>query len=445
MSSHIQPFEILSCTWPFPVSEKSFDPEWQAQLTHLKPTPEWKPNGENLFWTTNWSGLFRGGDKFLGTMRQFGVAFRIRVNATGKLVFTCRGRCVVRRGDSTAFEGVPASYACIDVETGDLLDVAVADGPDDWSWGANIEPVASGGAELINTYLPHVEARLREPNGPPMKIFTDARDPIRTVISIYSMILNGYSPSKVYIFGSYQWKPFARHLLAQFLPFANVVPLPRLRDQIWQAASPHLADVAKNLPMVMKACITLLCDPLEFCMMDDDIFVLRTVADAQALFRENNFVFVPEIDNAAIYRPIWSDVFGDISLAQTSRQNGSLCWMRMQKDRKAIANIMLRGLEKLEGLPDVWSAWSWEQGLTAYLFADDATAELPAQRYWYPFFCGLPGGMLGYDYANNPCRFTTIHFGGNVPKPNDSDALQLMPQLLGRDSQRFAQDVTPLE
>lgn len=432
LESSRQPFELLSCTWPFPLSGESFEPKWDAALTHLRPVPKRNSNGNDSFCTLDWGELFRGGDRYLGNMRQFGVVFRIRVNATGKLMFKSESCCAIKRGNACLFAGVPYSGVSVDAIAGDLLDIAVAHGDQSWVWGAKIEPVASGGADLVSTYLPLVQARLRQPNGPPIKIFTDARHPIRTVIAIYSMILNGYSPSKVYIYGDHQWGSSVRYQLALFLPFATCVPSSRIYQQISQLASSRLIDAAKNFPMVMKACITLLCDPVDlFCMMDDDIFVLRTVADAQALFEQNDFVFARDIDNAATYRPIWGDIFGDISLTRTSRQNGSLCWMRMRKDRKAISDVMVRGLSKLEGLPTTWSAWSWEQGLVAYLFAKDLCAELPAQSYWYPYFNGLPGGMLGYDYANNPCGFTTIHFGGDVPKPDDNDALQLMPQILG--------------
>ena len=430
------PFELLSCSWPFPVSPEGFKPEWRAPLTHLRPTPEWRSSGDHVFWSIDFGELFRGGPRFLGTMRQFGVVLRIRVNAPGKLVFASHGRCALRRGERCVFEGLPDPEGCIDARAGDILDIAVAHGPEEWTWGAKIESAQNTGSELLNIHLPRVQARLRGAAGPPLKIFTDARSPIRTVVSIYSMILNGYSPSKVYLYGGYQWKPFARHLLAQFLPFASVVSLPKIRDQISQVAPSQLADVAKENWLVMKACLTLFCDPPEFCMMDDDLFILKAVAGAQELFREHDFVFVPEIDNAVHYRPIWSDVFADVSLTRTARLNGALCWLRMRKDRQATADLMMRGLGKLDGLPKVEAAWSWEQGFYAHLFANDPIVELPSESYWYPFFRGLPGGMLGYDYANNPCGFTMIHFGGDVEKPTDRDALQLMPQILGRDQDR---------
>jgi len=77
-------------------------------------------------------------------------------------------------------------------------------------------------------------------------------------------------------------------------------------------------------------------------------------------------------------------------------------------------------------------AWQWEQGFIATQFADEAVCELPTQRYFYPYFDGLPGGMLGYDYARNPCGFASIHFGCLIEKPSDCMAQLLAPAILGR-------------
>ena len=75
---------------------------------------------------------------------------------------------------------------------------------------------------------------------------------------------------------------------------------------------------------------------------------------------------------------------------------------------------------------------SWEQGLVATLYAPSNTHQLPYQRYFYPIHEGLPRGLLGYDYAGNPCRFASLHFGGSIEKPGDAVALRLAPQILGR-------------
>lgn len=429
MDPQTTPFELVSCTWPFPLHEKAIEGGWTAPVTHLRPVPEWKLAGDCTYWSIDWAHLFRGGARFLGAMRNFGVVFRIRVNGGGKLAFSSRGRCMIKRGDSLIFEGVAAPEAVIDTHAGEILDVAVAHDCEEWTWGAKIAQPA-GGSDLLKIHLPGVLARLRTPTGPPLKVFTDARYPIRTVLSVYSMILNGYSPSKVYLYGDYQWKAFNRTLLARFLPFATLVRQQTIHEQIARAAGSEIADRAKEHGYLMKACVALFCEPAEFCVMDDDLFVLRSVAPAQALAAEHDLVFAPDNDNSALYREIWSSVFGETPLAATARVNGALYWLRMRKDRKRVGELMAQGLGRLLEWKKTHETWAWEQGFYAYLFANDRVSQLPRESYWYPYLGGLPGGVMGYDYANNPCGFTMIHFGGDVEKPGDGEALILMPQIL---------------
>jgi len=65
-------------------------------------------------------------------------------------------------------------------------------------------------------------------------------------------------------------------------------------------------------------------------------------------------------------------------------------------------------------------------------YARDTSKALLTQRYFYPFFDGLPGGMSGYDYARNPCGFASVHFGGLAEKPSDAASRMLAPQVLSR-------------
>ena len=224
---------------------------------------------------------------------------------------------------------------------------------------------------------------------------------------------------------------FRANSAGEILPFASLVKQPVIYQQIAESASTEVADLAKEHWMLMKACVALFCDPSDFCAMDDDLFILKPVSEAQALAKDYDLVFAPDNDNAALYRSIWGDVFGDISLAATARLNGALYWMHMRKDRKRVGELMLAGFNKLSGWKKVHETWAWEQGFYAHLFAGDRVFELARESYWYPYLSGLPGGTRGYDYANNPCGFTMIHFGGDVDKPADQDALALMPQILG--------------
>src|SRR5207247_10181024 len=77
-------------------------------------------------------------------------------------------------------------------------------------------------------------------------------------------------------------------------------------------------------------------------------------------------------------------------------------------------------------------SWLWEQGFMALEYSRDTSCALSGQRYFYPFFDGLPGGITGYDYGRNPCGFASVHFGGLMEKPSDSTSRMLAAQILGR-------------
>jgi hypothetical protein len=151
----------------------------------------------------------------------------------------------------------------------------------------------------------------------------------------------------------------------------------------------------------MKACIALLYPPKEFCVLDDDLFVIDSVADALEHFRH---------------------------AMPTGTFNAGLYWCRQVHDSRRIAGDMLRSR------PAAWMPFLWEQGFIASTYARSSVVSLPSQRYLFPVFDGLPGGMLGYDYANNPCGLASVHFGGLGDKPSDAIMAYLAPEILGRNS-----------
>lgn len=56
----------------------------------------------------------------------------------------------------------------------------------------------------------------------------------------------------------------------------------------------------------------------------------------------------------------------------------------------------------------------------------------PTNRYSYPVFDGMPGGIVGYDYAGNPSGLVSVHFGGLFEKPSDTTTILLAADILGR-------------
>jgi hypothetical protein len=79
----------------------------------------------------------------------------------------------------------------------------------------------------------------------------------------------------------------------------------------------------------------------------------------------------------------------------------------------------------------------YDQGFVATLYARRNAHQLSTQRYFFPLCEGLPGGLLGYDYAGNPCSFASVHFAGLLEKPSDPVTLWLAPQILGRNPEHL--------
>jgi hypothetical protein len=437
------PFELISCTWPRPVAQVegrwTSEPEWDAMLMPSVPEPRWRVVEDEACWTIDWrewfkSGLGLGHTHFGGEMRGFHVVFRLRARRTGKLVFWDDDGSVIRRRGEVVHQDpdshVPSRHE-IEVTRGEELEVAQWQHHGDWLWGARVavETASQHGSpeSALAHYLGPVERRLRSPSGPPLKMYTSGLHPARAVACLYSLILNGYAPSKVLLYGDYQWSARARELFAACLPFAEVVQTERVSARLLSVGGHRLSQAALNHWYVMKALVALLLPPAEFCLIDDDIFILENMDDALEAFREHELVYIPDTDHGPEYLRRWGWIHGRTrGPLPTARFNAGLYLMRRDFDPRAVAAQALR--VRARDCPPHF----WEQGYLANLFALKRTFQLPAQRYFYPLLDGLPGGPIGYDYAQNPCGFASVHFGGLSVKPSDAVTLQLLPQLLER-------------
>jgi hypothetical protein len=350
----------------------------------------------------------------------------VRANFTGKLTFWADDGCTIRLDGLILHQDVrahPATRCEIDVRRGDVLQIAQWQKDGEWVWGAR-----SACAGIRNdTLWSHYEAaleRMGSPDGPPLKIYTNAASPLRTVVSIYSLILNGYVPSRVLIFGEHQWSDATRDLLSSMLPFAEIVSTDELNHWIRTYGGTELVERAMQHWWVMKTLVSLLFPPDEFCALDDDVFVLDHTRDALRAFETHDLVFAEDINHEEEYASAWEPIFGRLPLSETGRFNAGLYWMRNSLDPSMVADFALRVS------PRHGPEYVWEQGFIANLFAQKSLLRLPRQRYFYPIFGGLPGGMLGYDYRENPCGFASIHFGGLREKPTDLMALALASEIL---------------
>jgi hypothetical protein len=443
MSVPDQPVELLSCSWPRPVAQQErvwlSEPEWDAPSMTSLPEAHWQRIENEGYWAIDWrshfrSGLAMGNPGISGEMRGFHVVFRIRVNQTGRLIFWDDDGSVIRRNDSVVHEDRSAHLLArseIDVIEGEVLDVAQWQVVGEWIWAARIEANGSEASREIGALLPYldsVQRRLANPDGPPLKLYTHGRAALRAAVALYSMVLNGFAPSKVLLFGEHQWPPRAREIFSATLPFAEVVSTSDVRLRIQEYGGPNLVNLADRAWFVLKTCIALLSPPPEFCLIDDDVFVLSPVDDAVHAFSTADLVFAPDTDHSREYVASWGWMHGRPPPAPIGTFNAGLYFARPIATSELIARYALRVA------PYRLTPWMWEQGFIASLYANARFVELPTQRYFYPLFDGLPGGLAGYDYARNPCGFASIHFGGLDEKPSDDLVMSLLPGILGHGS-----------
>jgi hypothetical protein len=399
------------------------------------PTPHWVMHDNIPCWMLDWREFFRSGlldARLGGQMRGFQVRFNIRVRASGVLVFWDDDGCIIRRNGMIVHqdrEAHPLHRSELSVEAGEVLEVAQWQWVGDWLWGARIDdlrtPDHSAPDDLLS-YLPLVEERLRHPNGPVLKFFTDGRSPHRAVLALYSLVLNGYAPARVALYGESQWSRVAREWFGSALPFGEVVCTNGIISRAGMLGGPRLADWARRYWWVMKACIAFFDGDDEFAVLDDDVFVLDAVDDALEMFRTHDLVYVPDTDHGREYTMAWGRVFPQSGPLKTGNLNTGLYWCRPIEDARRLARKMLH--MSPAGSP----SWYWEQGFIAAAYSQREVQALPSARYFYPLFDGLPGGILGYDYFHNPCGFATIHFGGLQEKPSEAAVEYLIPHVLRR-------------
>jgi hypothetical protein len=434
------PFEIISCSWPRPVIETdgqwTSDPEWDAPPMPYRPQPYWEMINGELCWMVDWREFFKNGLKIgdptlSGEMRCFHIVFRLRVACEGTLVFWDDDGSIIRRRGEIIHTDRSAHMLQryeIQVSADDVLEVAQWQLYGGWMWGAHSAspaPHPTPATELLGSYLPQVQRRLANPNGPPLKFYTHGRSALRATVSVYSLILHGYAPSQVLLFGEDQWSENARELFRVALPFAEVISTREVLNRVHSAGNSTLSEYAKRYWFAMKACIALLYPPADFCLLDDDVFILDNVADALDAFADHDLVYAPDTDHGNEYQTLWTGAGGQERQLLTGCFNAGLYWMRAVDDLRRVAADAIRIH------PSRTNAWNWEQGFIACLFADRRTLRLPTARYFYPLFDGLPGGMLGYDYAQNPCGFASVHFGGLSEKPSDDAMHYLAAEILG--------------
>ncbi len=438
----VPPFEVVGCSWPRPVEERDgrwvSEPEWDAPGMPYRPEPRLVPVGGEDCWLIDWREFLSRGEAVLegsigSEFRGYHLVMRVRMRGGGRLSFYDDDGCIIRRDGIIVHEDRAAHGLMrheIEVYDGEVLEVAHWQEGGVWLWAGflNSRPHSLGlAAETLLPYLPRIRARLASPEGPPLKVYTNAAAPARAILAVYSLILNGYAPSGVHLFGSDQWSEEATRLLLATLPFAKIVPPGEVDRWLVAAGGERIAGWAHEQWIVMQVACLLFTPPFAFCQLDDDVVVLGRLDEALAAFATHDLVYTQDFDRTEEYAATWSDVIpGCPDPLPTGTLNAGFFWARNRHDPRRLAEWLLR--VESSSVP---GNWHWGQGFVAGTFAGGTTFPLPPQRYLLPARDGLPGGRTRYDYAVNPCGYAAIHFAGNWGKPTDREALLMVPEVLG--------------
>jgi hypothetical protein len=435
---HPASLRLLSCSWPRPVASHGrrwiSEPEWNAPaMARVPACHTWTLDGRPTL-AIDWRTFFAEGVPspawhLPGEMKEFHLVFRMRAERSGTLVFHDDDGSIIRRNGVIVHEDRevhPMQRHELPVRAGDTLEIAQWQFHADWVWAGRIEsrsPTVDDDVELFGPFRDDVFRALEQPNGPVLKTYFSGSHPVRAALAVHSLVLNGYRPAGVHVYGEYQWDADRRRTIERLLPFAEIVPTSQVMASVRELSS-SLVPVAQSVWAAMKICIGLFHPPFDYCFVDDDVFVLDRMDDALSLFTVHDLVYQADWDHGESYRRIWR-ISDNVPLA-TGNINTGMYFVRNRRDR------MAQALRLARNPPNGHPAWIWEQGFMSTEFADAPATALPTQRYFYPIFDGLPGGTLGYDWEANPCGFATAHFGGLRHKPSDDEARALVAGILGR-------------
>ncbi|MGI9254790.1 MAG: hypothetical protein ACR2J8_13685, partial [Thermomicrobiales bacterium] len=421
-----RPLRNVTCSYPVP-GEWDGDrwvgePAWDAAIMEDAPLPRL----DNVRCFPAWTYDFR---RFFGTMfvvpwhppapqmRFRQLILRGTATRSGTLVVWADDRVVVRRNGAFAGERRDgAGTISLDVRAGDDLEFACAQVAGEWWLAMGFERPALNDRDRIDLLQPYIQLareRMRTPDGPPLKVYTDFKSPSLAASSVLTTIVNGYAPDGLLFYGDYQWDDYKRGMLGELLPFARVVPTDGLLDRLRELGGPALPETALRHWMVMKTCIALLEDPGEAAIQDDDLLTLDPMTDALDAFRTHDLVHIEDREDwAEKYRGIWSHAMPLADPMPNGLMNAGLMFVRQSYDRRDLARIMAEFTpEHAQSLVDYdIGQWCWEQGLIAALYAERPVFRLDPQRYLYAPHDGVAGGALAYDYERNPARYTSVHF-----------------------------------
>lgn len=435
------PFSIINCSWPraaqFEAVEQLSASSWNLPRMGDAPRPILGAVGTDICWKVDWNHFFNAqlqhstkSNRKGGEMRHFYLVFTIKIKATGHLKIWTSGTCFIRRVDRMSqIESLKCrpNYSYFFAQKDEKLEIVQCQMEGDWFWAIAIQENISDNENKILSHLAkRARERLNTPNGPVLKLFTDGQNPIRVLISLFSLIINGYAPKAIYLFGEHQWPNRMWAVCRRFCPFVKIIRSSRVLSYVSHLGSSTLLERARQNWFVMKTCANILYPPNAYCAMDDDVIVLDDLSEALVLFEDNKLVYTQDKDLSKEYLNTWRSAFRTQFTLSTGRFNAGLYWAQNPRDKRRIVKLAS------SVMPTIDEPHYWEQGIIAMIYRNRTTVDLDSCRYLFARIDGLPGGLLGYDYRNNPCGFKSIHFSGLLSKPSDVDALYIATRLLYR-------------
>lgn len=423
-SALLAPYDLLSCSAPIAASGDgviwSSAPVWDAPQITPVVQPVWNADAEIPSYTTDINRLVdhaspRPSGGISSPWLNHHVIMRIRLRRTGDLVLRTSSACVIRHAGRVVAEqrrshALAADPIVLNLVDGDVLDIALWCGKDGWSLAVDAAPI-SPDIPSLDVYLPAVLRRLESPDGPPLVLTTDGLMPNRLALAVYSLILNGFAPSAVEIYGEHRWPELQRQRINELLPFARIVPTTQFRQRVRDSAGPTL-DRPLDEDVVFDTAVLLLGGGPEACCITDDLVVLEPLTGALKQFRGADLVGCTTTTPADL-QP-WIDLLDFDEPSAAAHLAFDLFFRRATADPADLLLdlVSLTPYEAQEAANDParMDISTWQRSAIAFCFSDAAIASLPTGTLPDPADTP-PGGPFGYDLTTNPDRRIALRFG----------------------------------
>jgi hypothetical protein len=302
-------------------------------------------------------------------------------------------------------------------------------------------------AHLLTPLAAAAAGRMVIPNGPTVAVYSDGTSPVRTAIAIYSLVLNGYAPHSVKVFGEHRWSEGTKAFFQASLPFAEIPATEELRSAIRRAGDKALERMIAENDFGLRAAMALFVSNDEMCILEDDVVIIDGLDEGVNRLRTHDLVYAPANDKGRQFRMRWPTVRKLPTALIAADFGGGLYWLRPTSHPALIAEYILQLAVPSGGEPDS----DWLNGLIALSYARYDVWKLPEHLHTnaatvsgdtHEQQAQLREKLLSYDYQHNPMRLCSICLDSPLRPLSDREALALVPSLFARSATRLAESPT---